>query len=327
MKKYIPGLLLLLVISIIAIFIAGFLPEYVGSVFIAILIGILINNTVNLNKAIFGPGISLGLKKILKIAIVLLGGTISLQKLATVGVRGLFVILVIIGLAFILTFILGRILNISLKKKILIAAGLSICGNTAIVTTAPLIEAEDRDIFTAVSIVTLFGVLAVFVYPFMGMAAGISDTVFGAWAGTAINDTSQVVAAGFIFSEEAGRIAAMIKLARNVLMAPVILIVGYFYGKRQKEKKGKINILEIFPAFILGFLFLIILNSLGIITENMEPVFDQTSQFLILLALAGIGLEVKFKDLKKVGVKPFIVGFSVAISMAAVSILISGTIF
>ncbi len=326
-QKYIPGLILLLIISLIAIFIANLLPEYVGSVFIAVLIGILLNNTINLNKRKFGPGIELGLKRILKLAIVLLGGTISLQKLATVGSRGLFIILVIISIAFIFTFIIGKILNISLKRKILIAAGLSICGNTAIITTAPLVEAEDRDIFTAVSIVTLFGVFAVLVYPFIGMNIGLSDTVFGAWAGTAVNDTSQVVATGFIFSEEAGRIATMIKLARNVLMAPVILIIGYFYGRNQKGNKEKINILATLPNFILGFLFLIILNSLGIITESIEPVFDQAFQFLILLALAGIGLEVKLNDLKKVGFKPFVVGFSAAISMAIASILISGIIF
>lgn len=326
-KRYTPGLLLLLVIALVSINISALFPEYIGSVFIAVLMGILINNTVRLDKERFGPGIKLGLKKILKIAIILLGGTISFQKLAEVGGRGLLIILIVIGTAFILTFIAGKISGISLEKKILIAAGLSICGNTAIITAAPIIEAEDRDIFTAVSIVTIFGVAAVFVYPFIGMNLGIADSIFGAWAGTAVNDTSQVVATGFIFSEEAGRIATMIKLARNVLMAPVILVLGYFYGKNRAGGEESISIFAALPNFILGFLFLILLNSLGVITEGMEPVFDRTSQFLILLALAGIGLEVKLKDLKRVGIKPFAVGFSVAISMAVVSILMSSVIF
>ncbi len=326
--KYIPGLLLLLGISLISILIAGQLPDYIGSVFIAVIIGVIINNFIKLDLEQFNPGVGLGLKKILKLAIVLLGGTISLQQLATVGFKGLLIIITIISLAFAATFLLGRVLNISNKRKILIAAGLSICGNTAIITSAPLIEAEDNDIFVAVSIVTLFGVLAVFLFPFIGLRLGLSDIIFGSWAGTAVNDTSQVVATGFIFSEEAGRIATMIKLSRNILMVPIIVLIGYFYSNSLANKtEEKINLIEIFPNFILGFLFLIILNSTGLIPVALGPVFDNLSQFLILLALSGIGLGVNLQDLKKVGFKPFLLGFTVAILMAVVSLSISRILF
>jgi len=315
-----------MLISLLAIFISGYLPDYIGSVFIAVLLGILINNTINLDPDKFAPGVHLGLKKILKLAIVLLGGTISLQQLAAVGGKGLAVIMVIISVAFLVTFLLGRLFGISLRRKILIAAGLSICGNTAIITSAPLIEAEDKDIFVAVSIVTLFGVLAVFIYPFIGMSLGLSDLVFGSWAGTAVNDTSQVVAAGFIFSQEAGRVATMIKLSRNILMVPVIVLTGYFYGRSNKSRE-KIKIFQIFPNFILGFLSLIILNSAGIIPASFILALDRISQFLILLALSGIGLGVDFEDLNKVGYQPFLVGFTVALTMAVISLALSQILF
>jgi len=120
----------------------------------------------------------------------------------------------------------------------------------------------------------------------------------------------------------------MIKLSRNILMVPIIVLIGYFYSNSLANKtEEKINLIEIFPNFILGFLFLIILNSTGLIPVALGPVFDNLSQFLILLALSGIGLGVNLQDLKKVGFKPFLLGFTVAILMAVVSLSISRILF
>ena len=339
-RKYIPGLILITIIAVFSQFIAYFLPDFIGAVFIAIIIGIILNNTIGFNHQVFGPGIRFGLKRLLKIAIILLGGTISFQQFTEVGLPGLGLILLIISVAFIFTFKLGDKYNLTLKQKLLIAAGLSICGDTAIITIAPVIKAEDDDIFMSICIVTFFGVMAIFIYPIIGLFLSLSDTIFGAWAGTAISSTSQVVATGFIFSEAAGQVATMIKLTRNVLMIPVIVLIGYYYNTRNldanddkfgencnKSGKKEYSLKEIFPNFILGFLALIIINSLGLIPASIGRLISPMARFLILLALSGIGLGVDWTELKELGGSPFIVGFLVAGSMALISIVISSILF
>ncbi len=329
-SRYFPGLFMLFTISIVAKLIAGYLPQFLGDVFVAVLLGILINNLYSYDADKFDPGISLGLKKILKIAIILLGAGISFQEMLSVGGRGLIAVLIIISGAFLLTFLLGSLMGIDFRQKLLIAAGLSICGNTAVVTSAPIIEAEEEDIFLAVGIVTIFGVIAVFVYPLLGNFVALSDEVFGAWAGTAINDTSQVVAAGFIYSDAAGRVATIIKLTRNVLMAPIILLVSFIYARRRNDsgdEKGGFSIREVFPTFILGFLLLAVFNSLRLIPADLANFLDEAAGFLILLALSGIGLQVELDDIRKIGKRPLLTGFAVAIFMAAVSLLINLTLF
>jgi len=334
-EKYLPGLAMLVAISALATLAAMLLPEYIGSVFIAVLLGILINNIFNIDKDKFGPGIELGLKKILKLAIILLGAGISFQEMLAIGGRGLLVVVLIISGAFGLTFLLGSLLGINFKQKLLIAAGLSICGNTAVVTSAPIIEAEEEDIFLAVGIVTIFGVIAVFLYPLIGGLLALSDNVFGAWAGTAINDTSQVVAAGFIYSDAAGRVATLIKLTRNVLMVPIILLVGLLYNNNnssetdstEPKENSRPDLVKIFPTFILGFLFLAAVNSLGLIPSVLAENLDSLAGFLILLALSGIGLQVEIRNIRRIGFAPLITGLSVAIFMAAASLLINFLIF
>lgn len=329
-KKYGPGLLLLLAIALAATFLAQYLPSYIGKVFIAVILGIIIANIFHPKKEIFGKGIKLGLSKLLKVAIILMGAGISFQEVIALGGKGIIIIVVLICIVFGLIFLIGRFLGVSLRKKILIAVGVCICGNTAIVTAAPLIDAKDEEIAMAVGIVTLFGVLGVLVYPLIGTAIGMTDLWFGAWAGTAINDTSQVVAAGFIYSDAAGEVATTIKLVRNIMIIPVVFLVAYFYRKNANAKsdtKQKINIIKIFPTFILGFLGFALLNSLGVLPENISGILVQISKFIILLALSGIGLGVEFKKFKAIGAKPFILGFSVEVLLAVIAIFATMLIF
>lgn len=332
-KTHLPGLGLLLAIALVSTFIAGFLPAYIGTVFIAVVIGVIIANVFRPDKEVFGKGVKLGLGKFLKIAIVLLGAGISFQEILKIGGGGLIVIVTLILFVFGVTFAIGKIMGVSLRKILLIAVGVSICGNTAVVTTAPLVEAEEDEVAMAVAIVTLFGVLSVLLYPMIGLAMGMEDLFFGLWAGTAINDTSQVVAAGFIFSDEAGKIATTIKLTRNVMIVPVVLAVAYFYRKTllSSDKSAgtakKVNVVEIFPTFIVGFLAFAIINSLGLLSEEVSARLVEASKFLILLALSGIGLGVDFKKFKAIGLKPFVLGFSVELLLAIGAIVLINIVF
>lgn len=334
MKKtleYIPGLILLFAIAQASTWIAGYLPKYVGSVFVAVVLGILVNNLIPYNKKLFGPGIKLGLKSLLKLAIILLGAGVTFQEIARNGGRAVLIILILITICFTIILSLGKLLKIPLRQRLLIAVGISICGNTAIVSTAPVIKAEDDEVAVAVGIVTLFGVLGVLVLPLVGYALQVSDNFFGYWAGTAINDTSQVVAAGFIFSEEAGKIATTVKLIRNIMMAPVILFTSFFYWKTRKEHSEKVSVRKMFPAFILGFLLLALLNSFGLFSfEISTALFSgtfsrllvQISKFLILLALSGIGLSVTLSKLKVIGPRPFVLGFTAEILLAVIAFFV-----
>lgn len=327
-KDYGPGLMLLLGIALLSTFFATFLPPYIGAVFVAVVLGVIIANLFKPDPKVFGTGVKLGLGKFLKIAIVLLGAGITFQEILGFGGEGLIIIVVLISFVFASTFWLGRILGVSLKKLLLIAVGISICGNTAVATTAPLVEAEDDEVAMAVGIVTLFGVLSVLSYPLIGLALGMEDLVFGVWAGTAINDTSQVVAAGFIYSEEAGKIATTIKLTRNVMIVPVVLAVGYFYARKMNQGgDGKVRITKIFPTFVLGFLALAMLNSFGAFSEEVSEALVGVSKFLILLALSGIGLGVDFKKFTAIGWRPFVLGFSVELLLAVVALFLIVMIF
>lgn len=326
LKKNIPGVLLLLFVSLIATGISYVLPPFMGRVALVVLIGIIINNTCRV-PGFCRPGIRLGLKGLLQVAIVLLGARIHFLEISRIGGRGLLSILLLISFTCIITFLLGEFFGISTRRKILIAVGMAICGNTAVVATAPLIEAREEDIVMAVSLVTLFGTLAVFVYPLFGLLLEMTDVLFGAWAGTAINDTSQVVAAGFSYSQEAGRIATMIKLTRNVLMAPVILLVSFFYGRRFRGKEDGISLFQLFPTFVIGFLLMALFNTLHLIPPSLGEAIETLSSSLILLALAGIGLSVHLKGLKSIGYHPFVLGILVALSLALVSFLLNSWLF
>ncbi len=321
-KKYAPGLLLLLIIALAATFLSKYLPSYIGKVFIAVILGILIANIFRPKKEIFGKGIKLGLSKLLKLAIILMGAGISFKQVAALGVKGILIIIGLICIVFALVFLIGRFLSVPLKRKILIAVGVCICGNTAIVTSAPLIDAKDEEIAMAVGIVTLFGVIGVLVYPLIGTAIGMQDIWFGAWAGTAINDTSQVVAAGFSYSDAAGEVATTIKLVRNIMIVPVVFLVSFFFNRHsnaQGAEQKKFNFIKAFPTFILGFLLLALLNSFGVFTEAVSDVLVSISKFIILLALSGIGLGVDFRKFKDIGARPFLLGFSVEVMLAVIA--------
>jgi uncharacterized integral membrane protein (TIGR00698 family) len=162
-------------------------------------------------------------------------------------------------------------------------------------------------------------------YPLLGRLWGLSDTFFGTWAGTAVNDTSQVVATGLIYSQPAGEIATVVKLTRNLFMAPVIVGLSWFYFKRRQtegratgDTKG-ITLRQAVPLFVLGFVGMAILNSLGAFPPAVRQGVQSVSQFLIVCALAGVGLETYVAAMQKIGLRPFYAGLCAAAFMAAVS--------
>jgi len=244
------------------------------------------------------------------------------------------VVIVCLLIAPLVIYLLGRWTGLPQKLAILIGVGTAICGGTAIAIAAPVIRAEEEDVSYSIGTIALFGLAAIFVYPLLGHLLHFSSKVFGLWAGTAIHSTPQVLAAGFIFSEEAGQIATVAKLFRNMFMIPLAFLLALWYARKtaadgQSGSTG-VQALRAFPYFLFGFLALVIVRTVG---DGLASIpqgpwkafidFDKSvAKFLILTAMAGIGLRTELRSMKSIGYKPFVVGLVGSVILALVSIVI-----
>jgi uncharacterized integral membrane protein (TIGR00698 family) len=324
MSKYIPGFGLILAISLPAWFIQDQITvngkTVISAVAIAILMGILIRNLIGIPEGC-KLGTSFTVRRLLRIGIALMGAQLSLGQVLSTGATAVLVVATCIVLAILLVRFISMRLGMSDRLGTLLGVGTSICGVSAIVATAPVIKAQDEETSLAVATITVFGLLAILVYPVLGHLRHLSDTFFGTWAGVAVNDTSQVVATGLIYSQKAAEVATVVKLTRNLFMAPVIVALSWYYLKRQAEGGGGkgIALQQIVPLFIFGFLTMAVLNSLGMFSPPARHAIQVVSQFSIVCALAGVGLETHVAALRKIGLRPFYAGLCAAAFMAAVS--------
>jgi uncharacterized integral membrane protein (TIGR00698 family) len=239
--KYVPGFALLLAISLPARFIQSQITvngkEVVSAVAIAIILGVLIRNLIGLPDSC-KPGTSFAVKRVLRVGIALMGAQLSVGQVLNTGASSVLIVAACIVLAILVVRFISMRMGMSDRLGTLLGVGTSICGVSAIVATSPVIEAKEEETSMAVATITIFGLLAVLFYPLLGLSLGLSDRFFGTWAGTAVNDTSQVVATGLIFSQKAGEIATVVKLTRNLFMAPVIVALSWFYLKRHQAPAG-----------------------------------------------------------------------------------------
>jgi len=271
------------------------------------------------------PGVSLAVKRLLRIGIALLGAQLSLAQVLRTGGKAVLVVAACIVLAILVVRIVSMRMGLSDRLGTLLGVGTSICGVSAIVATAPAIEAKQEETSLAVATITVFGLLAVVIYPLLGRVLGLTDGFFGTWAGTAVNDTSQVVATGLIYSQEAGEVATVVKLTRNLFMAPVIVVLSSIYLARARSaghgaaKKGGVSLKTAVPGFVLGFLAMAVLNSLGAFPAAALDLIRTVSGWLIVIALAGVGVETNLASLRTIGFRPFYAGLCAATFMAVVS--------
>ena len=273
MKKYasvVPGLLIAVAVAAAARFLEGLLPIHlIGASVIALFIGMGIN-ALRKPSALVAGGLKFTSKRVLKLAIILLGASLSMRDILTVGRLSLMVMCFTLLTCFGGGYLVGRSLGLNWKLSNLISAGTGICGGSAIAAIAPVIDAQDRDIAYAMSATFLFDMVMILMFPFLGHWLGMSDMAYGLWAGTAVNDTSSVVAAGYAFSEAAGDFATMVKLTRTLSIIPTVLIFSVI-NVREKCRMNvavegeRVNVLTLFPWLILGFLGLALFNSVGLI--------------------------------------------------------------
>jgi uncharacterized integral membrane protein (TIGR00698 family) len=230
--------------------------------------------------------------------------------------------IITLSVALIAAYIIGRLLKVCNYLIALVGVGTGICGGSAIAAIAPIIKAHDDDIAFSMATVFLFNVAAVIIFPVMGHALHLSDTGFGLWAGTAINDTSSVVAAAYSYSKTAGDYATITKLARTTMIIPIALGLAVFMSTRRNSSVSAGSIKKIIPWFILGFVAFACINSTGFLPGATARYCGNIAKFLIVIALTGIGLNANLRNLIKTGARPIMLGLFVWASVAVTSLLI-----
>lgn len=333
-KRNIPGVMLCFVLASPAWFLGEVFP-IIGSPVFGILFGMimimLFPKMIKEKPGGLEFGVKYTSKKLLQYSIILLGFGMNLFQVLEVGGQSLYVIVFTLSAAFLTAFLVGKALKLDGKMTTLIGVGTSICGGSAIAATAPVIKAKDEDVAHAISTIFLFNILAVFIFPAMGTFLGMSDQGFGMWAGTAINDTSSVVAAGTAWSNAAGNndalsFATIVKLTRTLMIVPITLILAAYEARQAKkqlvlDKTESFSIVKVFPWFVVGFVATAIINTFFII-PIVSDIMVTVGKFMIVMAMTAIGLNTNLKKLITNGVKPIFLGVCCWVAVASVSLLI-----
>ena len=285
---------------------------------IAILLAMALHNTAG-TPALARAGVAFSLKRLLRLAIILLGLQLTAQQVAAVGATGMGIIVATLLSTFLVTKSLGRLFGVERGLAELIAAGTSICGASAVIATNTVTRAADEDVAYAVACVTVFGSLSVFLYPALPGLLQLDAHRFGLWSGASIHEVAQVVAAAFQDGRDAGEFGTIAKLSRVMLLAPLVLGLGVIAtrsGRDQVQARAPL------PWFVFGFIALIGVNSLGVVPVEAKQVLVPATTFLLTVALAAMGLETDIRKLRARGLRPlalgvaswvFISGFSLAL--------------
>ena len=314
--RFALGLMICFAVAAVSVLVEDLIPGgLLGASIIALFMGTIINSFFHPDW--IKPALKFTSKKILKLAIIFLGASLSVNVIMSVGKMTFLVMIFTFAMCFGGGYFVRKLFGLNWKLSNLISAGTGICGGSAVAAIAPVIDADDKDIAFAMSSTFLFDMVMIALYPIMGRLLGMSDIAYGIWAGTSVNDTASVVASGYAFSEAAGDFATMVKLTRTIAIIPTVLVFAYI-GTRAKQKElqtagggQKVNILKIVPWFIAGFLALAIMNSVGWIPAEVSGVMKTASKFLMVTALAAIGLGTSITDFKKAGFAPMLYGITI----------------
>lgn len=270
------------------------------------------------NAGLAGPALSAGtaiaLRPALRLGIVLLGFRLTLGDLGQLGLAGLAMIVAVAGISFFTIRRVGQALGLSPALSELIAAGTSICGASAVLGMNTVTRGRDEEVAYAIACVTIFGTLALLIFPLLRPLLGFDDHRFGLWAGATIHEVAQAVGAGWSVSDMAGETATITKLARVLLLAPLILGLGL---RRHEEGAGRRGAVPM-PWFVLGFLGAIVVNTVVALPGAVTAALTLTSTFMLSMALGAMGLETRLARLRSEGLRPLILG---AFGTALISIL------
>jgi uncharacterized integral membrane protein (TIGR00698 family) len=311
------GIFIIVLISLLSKGLGTLFP-LIGSLLFAIVIGVILQNTTRLPSS-FDPGIQFTLKTLLKVAIVFLGVGLSLYDILHIGQRALWVIFFSVSIGITVTYFIGKWLRIDKRLSLLIGIGTSICGATAISAVKGIIGAKENETAYALSTIVFFNLIAFITYPIIGYLLHMSELSFGIWAGTAVHDTSSAIAVGYAYGDEAGEVATTVKLARTLLLIPVMFCLPFILRKRSE---GEPPYNKVFPWFVFLFLGVSLLHTFGLIPLTIETYLEISSKFMIIMVMAAVGLQVRIKDITQLGFKPLLTGLIASITCAVISLFL-----
>lgn len=329
--RLLPGILLLAVIGYAGKLIEQSIGRYgkahhlalpnIEYVLWAILLGLAISNTVGVPR-VFRAGVET-YEFWLKVGIVLLGVRFVLGDVFKLGGVSLACVAIELAVSIALMTWLGKVFKLSPKLSSLLAIGSSICGVSAIIAAKGAIDADDEDSSYAIAAILSLGAASLFIFPAVGHALHLSDHAYGLWAGLAVDNTAEATAAGALFSDAAGKIAVLAKTARNATIGFVVLAYAIYWASKAKakqvENKG-LFLWQKFPKFILGFLAVSLLATLGALSKPQITDIANLSRWAFLLTFAGVGLRTNIRELMKQGVRPLLVGTIGEFAIAAITL-------
>lgn len=309
----------------VAAWLLGHVVPLLGPPVLAILLGTALG-VVRRPPAAAGPGIAFSAAALLRLAIVLLGTGLGLGQILRVGSRSLPVMLGTLAVALAGAALLGRLLAVSPRLRTLIGVGTGICGASAIAAVSGIVGASGSEIAYAISTIFVFNVAAVVVFPALGHLLHLSQHGFGLWAGTAVNDTSSVVAAAYAYGNAAGAQAVVVKLTRTTLIVPLALALSAWQvraaARSDGASHGDVRAWRLVPWFLVWFVLASLLNTAGLIGPGMHRPLSDAALALITVALAGVGLSSDLERMRRAGVRPLVLGALLWASVASVSILL-----
>ncbi len=324
--NFLPGIFTAFIIALFSFFFGQSIP-LVGPSVLALAMGLGLNLVVR-EKSVLVSGLKFTSKTILRLAIILLGSSLSMGQIVMVGRYSLIVMVFTLTAAFGSGYLFGRLLNINWKMSTLISAGTGICGGSAIAAISPTIDADESDVAYSIAATFIFDMAMIVLFPIMGRQLGLSDLAYGLWTGTAVNDTSSVVAAGYAFSSAAGEFATIVKLTRTLSIIPIVLIfswIGAVHKSRDNED-AHLNRWEhlrnVTPWFIFLFLVMAAINSMGWIPARLSMNLNTLSRFMMAMALGAIGFNTDLDKLAQAGINPMILGFIVSAIVVIVSLAV-----
>ena len=317
--RLLAGIAAAVAVGAVASAIVVFAPGAPSPLLIALVVGAAIANLAPGFTARVQPGSGALIGPLLRVGIILLGARGSFELIAAIGPQAILVVIGTMTAVFAFVGLAARTTNIVPALAVLLAVGTAVCGNTAIAAAAPLVRARRPEVALAIGTVTLFGTAAVILYPAIGAALGLDDRAFGIWAGAGVHDTSQVVATGFSFSSAAGEVATIVKLGRNTLMLPILVLLAVLYrGGQSRLGAARSSI-----VLVGGYGLMVAANSAGLLPEVVVRASAVISTWALTVAIAGVGLNLRLADLRVLGPPGVTVGFGASVIGGAVALALT----
>ena len=305
----VPGLVLAVVVAVVATLIGIALPV-VGGPVAGVVLGLAVGAWLGPRRGALRPGLTTASKLVLQIAVVLLGARLSIRQVAEVGWQSLPVMLGTLAVCLLGAVVIGRLMGVDRELRTLIGVGTAICGASAIAAVTPVIRARGTGVAYALSTVFACNIAAVLLFPPLGHLLGMDQQTFGLLAGTAVNDTSSVVAASASFGAEAADHAVVVKLARTLMIIPITAVLAILVARRDRadDVATRPSMMRMVPWFLVGFLLLAGVNSLGLVPGSWHGPLAAVATFLITVALSAIGLSTDIPALRAAGARPMVLG-------------------